>query len=117
MTRRARIALTAGMLALTLVVMGAGFPAKRVPPKQWTGGLCTKLDTWRSVAVDGARQLSTELSGAQVSLSEARTALTRGTLPSVAWRTAISSTRRRTSPCPGRTTSRCARSRRRTSPR
>jgi hypothetical protein len=75
MTRRARTALTAGVLALALVVMGAGFPAKRVPPKQWTGGLCTKLDAWRGVAVDGADQLKTELSGTQASLTDARTAL------------------------------------------
>ena len=34
MTRRVRTALTAGVLALTLVVMGAGLPAKGVPPKR-----------------------------------------------------------------------------------
>jgi hypothetical protein len=75
MTTRARTALTAGILALTLAVMGAGFPAKTVPPQQWTGGLCTKLDAWRAVAVDGADQLKSELSGTQVSLADARTAL------------------------------------------
>jgi hypothetical protein len=76
MTTRARTALTAGVLALTLVVMGAGFPAKTVPPKQWTGGLCTSLDAWRSVAVDGADQLKASLSGTQqVSLKDARSAL------------------------------------------
>jgi hypothetical protein len=75
MTRRARTALTAGVLALTLVVMGAGFPAKRVPPKQWASGLCTSLDSWRSVAVDGADQLKAELSTGQVTLGDARTAL------------------------------------------
>jgi hypothetical protein len=76
MTTRARTALTAGVLALTLAVMGAGFPAKTVPPKQWTGGLCTSLDAWRGVAVDGADQLKASLSGAQqVSLKDARRAL------------------------------------------
>jgi hypothetical protein len=75
MTTRARTALTAGVLVLALVVMGAGFPARRVPPRQWTGGLCTSLDRWRNVAVDGAEQLKTDLSGTQVSLTDARTAL------------------------------------------
>jgi hypothetical protein len=75
MTTRARTALTAGVLALALVVMGAGFPAKTVSPKQWTSGLCTKLDAWRSVAVDGADQLKSDLSGSDASLKDARTAL------------------------------------------
>jgi hypothetical protein len=75
MTRRARTALTAGVLALTLVVMGAGFPTRTVPPKQWTGGLCTSLDAWRSVAVDGADQLKASLGDQQVSLQDARSAL------------------------------------------
>jgi hypothetical protein len=75
MTRRARTVLTAGVLALTLVVMGAGLPAKTVPPKQWTGGLCTSLDTWRAVAVDGADQLKASLGGQQVSLKDARSKL------------------------------------------
>jgi hypothetical protein len=75
MTRRARTAVTAGVLALALVVMGAGFPAKGTPPKQWASGFCTALDAWRSVAVDGADQLKASLSGEQVSLADARTAL------------------------------------------
>jgi hypothetical protein len=76
MTTRARTALTAGVLALALVVMGMGFPAKTVPPKEWTGGLCTALDTWRGVAVDGADQLKMSLSAQQqVSLADTRTAL------------------------------------------
>jgi hypothetical protein len=76
MTRRARTALTAGVLVLTFVVMGAGFPTKPVPPKQWTSGLCTTLDTWRNVAVDGADELKASLDSEQVSLDDARTELT-----------------------------------------
>jgi len=75
MTRRVRTAITAGVLALTLVVMGAGFPAKSVPAKQWAGGLCTSLDAWRSVAVDGADHLKASLGAEQVSLKDARSAL------------------------------------------
>ncbi len=96
MTRRARIALTAGVLALTLVVMGAGFPAKTVPPKQWATGLCTAMGTWRTVAVDGADRLTATLSGTDTSLAETRDALA-AYLEDVAGATARPPTTSRTS--------------------
>jgi hypothetical protein len=46
MTRRSLQVLTGGVLALALVVMGAGFPAKTVPPKQYAKSVCTAVRTW-----------------------------------------------------------------------
>ena len=57
MTRRSLQVLTGGVLALALVVMGAGFPAKTVPPKEWAKRVCTAVrDLGRRHAGQPARR-------------------------------------------------------------
>jgi hypothetical protein len=52
--------------------MGAGFPAKTQSPKKWAAGLCASMSEWRDVAVNGADEMRTKLSGTNPSLAEVR---------------------------------------------
>ncbi len=55
MTKRSLHVLTGSVLALSLVLMGAGFPAKTVAPKQYAKSVCTAIRSWD----DGAQASST----------------------------------------------------------
>ncbi len=51
MTRGARTAVTAAVVALAITVMGAGFPTKRVPPERFAGAVCTALSDFQGTAL------------------------------------------------------------------
>jgi hypothetical protein len=63
MTRRSLQVLTGGVLALALVVMGAGFPAKTVPPKQYANSVCTELNRWDAKMQSSQKTLQTKTTG------------------------------------------------------
>jgi hypothetical protein len=50
-TRGARTAITAAVVALALTVMGAGFPTKQVPPEKFAGGVCTVMNDFQGTAL------------------------------------------------------------------
>ncbi len=43
-----RVTVTAGALVVALLVMGAGLPAKTVPPEQYAAGVCTAVVGWQA---------------------------------------------------------------------
>ncbi len=75
MTRRSLQVLTGGVLALALVVMGAGFPAKSVPPKKWANSVCTAVGDWVQGTQDGATALQTKTAGSTGDLPKVKKAL------------------------------------------
>ena len=62
MTRRSLHVLTVGVLAVALLVIGAGFPAKQVPPKHWAKSVCTAVGVWVRTAQSGASALNGQAS-------------------------------------------------------
>ncbi len=62
MTRRSLHLVTVGVLAVALLVMGAGFPAKQEPPKRWAKSVCTAVGSWVHAAQSGASALNGQAS-------------------------------------------------------
>jgi hypothetical protein len=75
MSRRTRTGLAIGVLVATLAVMGAGFPAKRVPPAKFAKGVCTSVNEWVSTLQSGASKVKSSLSGPNPSLKKVRSVL------------------------------------------
>jgi hypothetical protein len=75
MTRRARTALIGGVVIAALVLMGAGFPSKKVSPKHWANGVCTTVNDWVTATKDGATALEASLTGTNPNLRDVRDAL------------------------------------------
>jgi hypothetical protein len=75
LTRRSLQALSVGVIALSLVVMGAGFPARSVPPKQWAKSVCTAVGDWANGAQTGAQTLQTKTTGSDTSIPKIKKAL------------------------------------------
>jgi hypothetical protein len=69
------MSVTAAVLVAALVVMGAGFPAKRVPPARFATGVCTAIGGWMKSLEDGAAGVRTSLSGTNPKLRDVRAAL------------------------------------------
>jgi hypothetical protein len=77
MTRRTRSALIGGVVVTALLLMGAGFPTKKVTADQWANGVCTTVNSWVGATESGAQQLNAELSGTKPNLKDVRRALTK----------------------------------------
>ena len=75
MTRRTRTALIAGVLVAALLVIGAGYPAKRVPPERWATSVCTTVNEWVGTTEAGADRVKESLSGTHPNLRDVREAL------------------------------------------
>lgn len=75
MSRRSLQVLTGGVLALALVVMGAGFPAKTVPPKKWANSVCTAVGDWVQGTQAGAAALQTKVAGQGTDIPKVKKAL------------------------------------------
>lgn len=76
MKRRTQTALIGSVLIAALLLMGAGFPAKKVPPKQWAIGVCTTVNDWVTATENGANDLNATLTGTNTKLRDVREALT-----------------------------------------
>ncbi len=77
MTRRTLAALTVGVLALSIVLMGAGFPTKQVPPKHWAKSVCTAVGTWVEDARTGASALDRTAKTGSSDIASIKAALVR----------------------------------------
>ncbi len=75
MPKRIRTVTTIGVVIAALVLMGAGFPSKHVPPKRWAAGVCTTVTDWVNTTKAGASDLNASLAGANTSLRDVRDAL------------------------------------------
>jgi hypothetical protein len=63
------------VLALSIVLMGAGFPAKHVPPKQWAKSVCSSVSTWVNDARTGATGLDQAATAGSPSIPKIKAAL------------------------------------------
>ena len=88
MSRRTRTALIGGVLVGALLIMGAGFPTTKVPPKHWATGVCTAIGDWVNASKTGADQLNTALTGTRPKLRDVRELLS-GYLGSTAHATTL----------------------------
>jgi hypothetical protein len=75
MSRRTRSGLAIGVLVAAVAIMGAGLPAKRVPPPKFARGVCTSVQDWIGTLQTGANKVKTSLSGRNPSLKRVRAAL------------------------------------------
>jgi hypothetical protein len=75
MSRRSLQVLTGGVLALALVVMGAGFPAKTVPPKKWANSVCSAVGDWVHGTQAGATALQTKVGSQGNDIAKVKKAL------------------------------------------
>jgi hypothetical protein len=74
MTTRTRTALIGGVLIAALILMGAGFPTKKVTPAHFANGVCTTVDEWQTGANAGSRELETKITAAK-SIKQVRSLL------------------------------------------
>jgi hypothetical protein len=63
MTKRSLQVLTVGVLALALLLMGAGFPTKTVTPKKWANTVCSSVGDWVKGTQTGATKLDKAIGG------------------------------------------------------
>jgi hypothetical protein len=72
MNKRTRTAVIGGVLIAAMLLMGAGFPTKKVTPAKFAHGVCTSLSDWSNAAQDGATELNTSLTNSATKLSDVR---------------------------------------------
>lgn len=75
MNRRMRTAFIGGVVIAAVVLMGAGFPTKGEPPKQWANDVCTSVNDWVDTTQAGAADLDTTLNSNNIGLRDVRNAL------------------------------------------
>jgi hypothetical protein len=75
MNLRKGTTLISGVVIAALLLMGAGFPTKGVPPKGWATDVCTAVNDWVNATKAGAADLDAQLSGTNPDLRDVRDAL------------------------------------------
>jgi len=70
-----RTGFVGGVVISALLLLGAGFPAKGVPPKEWATSVCTAVTDWVDTTKARAAALDTGLSAEGVTLRDVRDAL------------------------------------------
>ena len=77
MARRTRTGLIGGVVVAALVLMGAGFPTKHVPPERWATRVCTTVTDWVDATQARADDLNASLTGTNPKLRDIRDGLAR----------------------------------------
>jgi hypothetical protein len=72
MNQRTRTAVIGGVLIAAMLLMGAGFPSKKVTPAKFANGVCTTVSDWSTATQDGATQLNAALTSSATQLSDVR---------------------------------------------
>ncbi len=75
MNPRTRTAVVSGVVVAGLLLLGAGFPTKGVPPKQWASDVCTAVTSWVNTATTGGADLKASLAGTNPDLRVVRDVL------------------------------------------
>jgi hypothetical protein len=75
MNLRTRTALISSVVIAALILMGAGFPTKAAPPKQWATEVCTAVSDWVNATKAGAAELDASFTGTNPNLRDVRDAL------------------------------------------